>query len=378
MSIRKLKKSWWIDFRFNRVRYRKRSPENSRAGAQAYEALLRQKLTRGESITNAKKKDTEMPTFEEFAWKWYETYAKPNNKPSEIRNKEITLRVHLVPFFGKTRIDKITNLQIEEYKAKKVQTSLYNKSINNQLTILSTCLKSAQEWLELDKIPKIKKLKVPPQKFDFLSVEESRLLLANAPDNFWHDVFLVFLKTGLRKGELIALTWENINWHNRQIVVSQSIYMNEISSTKSNKIRYVDMTDEVYNCLLKRKKEKGFVFINESGVHLRMMIINAVLERTCEQAGLRKITVHTLRHTFASHLAMAGASIQSIQGLLGHSDIKTTQRYAHLAPSVYKETIGLLESEKQIDKNFGQHMVNQEDLTERFEKVLVSNNVNID
>lgn len=211
MSVRKIGKSWWVDFRYDRIRYRKRSPENSKAGALAYEALLRQNLRMGESSNPCPPEEKKYPLFKEFAWEWFEIYAVPNNKPSEISNKENHLRAHLIPFFGKTRIDKISSLQIEKYKAKKTKTSLSNKSINNHLTTLSTCLRMARDWLDFDKLPSIKKLKVESYRLDFLSKEESRKLLAHAK-GIWRDVFLVALKTGMRRGELLALSWEDINW----------------------------------------------------------------------------------------------------------------------------------------------------------------------
>jgi len=360
MSVRKIRNTWWVDLHFGGARYRKKSPDNSKSGALLFESTLRHKLLIGEPIEKLKEEKKEHPLFEEFAWHWFETYAKSNNKKSEISNKEIALRVHLVPFFGKTRIDKITNIQIEEFKAKKVKTKIVNKTINNLLTILSKCLHTAKDWLEFDRIPQIQKLKVPPQRFDFLTIEESNLLLKHA-EGIWRDVFLVLLKTGMRKGELLALTWENINWDRAQIVVSQSMWEREITSTKSDRIRYIDMTREVFSCLQERKKPRGFVFTNEQDNHFSMRRINDALEQTCKKAHLRKITVHTLRHTFASHLAMAGAPLQAIQGLLGHSDIQTTMRYAHLSKSIYKDTINLLEP-KSVNINFRQHTVNTSEI----------------
>src|SRR5680860_42308 len=131
MSVRKIRASWWIDFRFNNARHRKKSPVNSKAGAYDFEALFRQKLARGESIEedNTEKKQL----FSEFAWYWFETYAKTNNKHSEILNKESILRFHLVPFFGKTKLDCISNQLVEKYKREKQKTRLCNKSINNHL-----------------------------------------------------------------------------------------------------------------------------------------------------------------------------------------------------------------------------------------------------
>ncbi len=225
----------------------------------------------------------------------------------------------------------------------------------------------------MKKAPQIKKLKVPPHQFDYLSEKEVEVLLKNC-HGVWYDVFLVALKTGLRRGELLALSWKDINFTKEQITVRHSMYNREITSTKSNRIRYVDMTSEVYNCLFNRRKMTGFVFADDKENHFSMRRLNDVLVQICKKAGLRRITPHVLRHTFASHLAMAGASIQAIQGLLGHSDIKTTMIYTHLSRSVYKDTIGLLEPTPK-ERNFGLHGVKSENTPMKFEEVLIKNNL---
>src|SRR5260370_35781189 len=100
MAVRMVKKSWWVDFRANHMRYRKRSPDNSRTGAQAFEALLRQKLARGESIEDIEKKAEQDQTLQEFAGKWHAHYVVPNNKHSERRSKRTVLNPSLTPFLG--------------------------------------------------------------------------------------------------------------------------------------------------------------------------------------------------------------------------------------------------------------------------------------
>ena len=119
MTVRKFRNSYWVDLRNNDVRYRKRSPENSKAGAHAYEAVLRQKLARGELLENIRKRDERNQKFNEFVWMWFETYVKTNNKASEIRRKTYTLHRHLIPFFGEISINQIETIHVEKYKAKK-------------------------------------------------------------------------------------------------------------------------------------------------------------------------------------------------------------------------------------------------------------------
>jgi len=345
MAARKISSSWWIDIRYARKRYRKKSPENSKAGAQAYEALLRQKLVRGEDI---EPKPDKKITFKEFADKWFHSYVKNNNKPSEIYQKALTLRLHLNPFFGSTPIDEINIRMVENFKAGKLkENKLSLKSINNHLAILRKCLRTAEEWEEIEKAPMVKPFKLPPQDFDFFTVAESRQLI-NAADNVWKEIMVFTLKTGVRSGELIALNWEDVDLQTKQLTVKKSRWRKMIVSPKNNKARHIPLTREVCNMLSGRTKRTGLLFSDEKGDYLRPKRVYRAVQRACVKAGLRKIRFHDLRHTFASHLAEQGASLRSIQLLLGHADIKTTMRYAHLSPSAFESVINLLEPENLI------------------------------
>ena len=275
-----------------------------------------------------------------------------------MRGEKYILESHLVPFFGKSRISQITNLQIELYKAKKLDSGLSSKTGNNHLTVLAKCLRIAEEWLELEKLPKIKRLKVPPQKFDFLTFEESDLLLRHA-DGIWYEMILTALRTGLRFGELRALDWSDINWATKLLTVRHSLcrYRNIKQTPKSNKERHVPLADDVCEALGKRRAEKGFVFGDGEGRPFDKKRLYRELKMICKKTGLRVIAWHALRHTFASHLAMAAAPMKAIQELMGHADITTTLRYAHLSSSTLKEVIDLLPTKKSMI-NFGQQAVN--------------------
>jgi integrase len=320
------------------------SPENTQTGARAYEAQLRHKLAIGEPIIEVKETKVQAPTFKEFSSQWMEIYVKNNNKYSEVINKESILRAHLLLFFGHKQIDQISNLDIENFKAQKLKKGLANKSINNFLIVLSKCLKMAKEWEIIQNIPRIKLLKVQPQKFDFLTKEESQLLLDNS-DGLMKDMIQVALKTGLRFGELIALDWSDVDFKNNLITVRNSISMGRLGGTKNNKIRYIPLLDEVSRLLFAKSKKNGFVFSKNNNEPFGPVQCLRWLHRVCKKAGMRKIGWHTLRHTFASHLAQNGVSIMLIKELLGHSDIRTSLRYSHLTPLATREAIKVLEWE---------------------------------
>jgi integrase len=354
MSVRKIGKSWRVDIRYQHTRYRLKSPENSKAGAEAYEATLRQKLARGEPIEPDKQTQAmARPTFKEFAEKWYRIYVQNNNKPSEQNTKSLTLGAHLYPWFGSTTIDKITALQIEEYKASKLKTGLAEKTVNNHLIILSKCLRTAQDWAVISTMPKVQLLKVPPSRFDFLTQEESEKLLKSVNQPLWHDMILLALRTGLRFGEIIALEWSDIDFEAQVLNVRRSIVGGVIGSPKSNKTRCIPLTNDVIEMLRKRQHAKGPVFDDSVGQVVNYFTARDNLTKLCKSAGLRAIGWHTLRHSFASQLVAKGVPIISVQILLGHSDIRMTTRYAHLAPSTLREAVILLESNS---RNFGHQM----------------------
>jgi integrase len=375
MSIFKRGNKYWVGFRFNHERHRYPSPDNTLAGAKVYEASLRGKLARGEPIVSQADKPVEMITFKEFAKTWLEVYVKNNNRLSEQQHKEGCLRLYLIPYFGEYPLDRIGNLDVENFKAKMMKTKLSEDSINHFLSTLSTCLKTAVEWDIIKSIPRIKRLRVTPNKFDYLSEEEAEQILAQADGQIKEMIFFC-LKTGVRFGELIALDWNDIDFQEKQITVRRSIVRGIMGSTKSNKIRYIPLISSVSDMLIKRVKSHGFVFTRHK-THFTQHYSCKKLYQAARKAGLRKIGWHKLRHTFASHLAQNGVAIQAIKELLGHSDITTTMRYAHLSPSALRSAMNVLEPKEVVRINVGHNMATIDNSNIRIKTDLVPVNVNI-
>jgi integrase len=360
MAVRLIKRSWWVDFRFDHKRYRRRSPENTRAGARAYELSLCQKLARGEMIDHIADAEKEK-SFEQFAKQWFAEYVIPNNKFSEQRTKKYLLNAFLIPFFGKMQIAQITTRHIERYKAHEINRGVNNKTLKNRLTVLSKCLVTAHEWLELEKQPpKIKWPKCSPSRTDYLSAEECELLLSCAQGVVYEMIFTA-LRTGMRQGELKGLQWSSIDWQSQSLAVrhSRCDYRKMLGSPKNNRERHIPLDIDVYEMLFKRKKGTGYVFEDVDGQPFENKRLNRRLTATCKKASIRRITWHILRHTFASHLAMRGVPLTTVQTLLGHSNITTTMRYAHVAPSTLRAAIDMLNPKGLVDADFGQPVGNQ-------------------
>lgn len=358
MAVRKIQNSWWVDFRANHLRYRKRSPENSRTGALAYEAMLRQKLARGESVDDSPKTQTQ--TFEEFAWKWFETYVVPNNKFLEQRAKKYILQKCLVPFFGKLRLEEITTQHVEQYKALTLKKGAARKTVNNQLAVFSKLMTTAYDWFNLSgKPPKIQWLKCPPPSTDFLSADECTLLLSKA-DGVIREMILTGLRTGMRQGELAGLQWSCIDWQNQLLTVrySRCPRTGKLMSPKSNRVRHIPIHADVYQMLFKRKRDTGYVFLDKGEKPLATHNLIRKIREVRYEAGLRPLGWHMLRHTFASHLVMRGVPLNTVQQLLGHSTIAMTMRYAHVAPSTLRAAIDMLSPATSIRPDLGQPVGN--------------------
>ena len=156
-------------------------------------------------------------------------------------------------------------------------------------------------------------------------------------------IFLA-LRTGLRYGELSELRWTDVDLKNGRLMVRRSYSHGHVTTPKSGRQREIPLSDQTVTFLKKHRHLKSdLVFCKDDGerhIHRRR---DVALKRCCRYAGLRKIGWHTLRHTFASHLAMKGVSLKSIQELLGHATMEMTMRYAHLSPEVNKTAMATLD-----------------------------------
>lgn len=345
MTQRKIGKSWWVDITHQGVRYRKKCPDNSKEGAKAYESHLRRKLAQGESIKRIEQLESQAQLFKHFVGKWFTTYVEVHNKPSEVIRKKYIINSTLLPYFGNFSLNEISSFHVENYISKLAKDGFANKTINNHLNVLRKCLSCAVEWLMLEKAPKINLLKEPPVDGYFLTEKECGELLSEL-DGVYYDIVLTALKTGLRIGELLGLRWQDIQWEKKTLTVNHTWckVSKQLVSPKGNKERVIPLTPDVYGIFNRRDRSSEYVFggiqRKQKGTHT----INRIIKEACERAGVRVITCHKLRHTFASHLAIRGVPIGVIQKLLGHTTIQVTMRYAHLSETSLRDSIDLLQS----------------------------------
>jgi integrase len=290
-----------------------------------------------------------LPTVAAFADEFVATYAATHNKPSEQAGKRHVMRAYVKPFLGERRLDQVDTRAIESFKAWLIAKPLNPKTANNALLVLGKMLRHAADLGVLDPLalPKVKMLKVPKQPFDYLDMEEAERLVgaARAEGSQSYAAILFALETGARMGEQLALEWTDLDLKAREpfVRIARSDWRGHVTSTKGGTVRPVPLTPRLVEALKAQRHLRGArVFAQDDGSPWTQQVLKRLLPRLLKRAGLKRITWHDLRHTFASRLVMRGASLKAVQELLGHASITTTMRYAHLAPGHLRSTIALL------------------------------------
>lgn len=346
MPVRRLHGAWWVDLRYNRRRYRLKSPTDTKVGAEQYEATLRSALARGEDILAPRTREP-TPTFSAFSERWMKTYVKAVNKPSEQANKRSVLRAHLLPAFGRKSLDAIFPEAIESFKKAKLAARLDPKTINNALGVLRKCLNTANEWGLAPPPPRIRALKSSLPEVRYLSPEEADMLLAATPPGLWRTMVLVALHTGMRFSELVGLRWQDIDLKARRIAVQRANVHGHEGTPKNGKARHIPLTADAMDALRDLPREGEHVFSRE-GRWIRHEAARKRLHRACRAAGIVPVGWHGLRHTFASQLVARRAPLKAVQDLLGHGTLAMTMRYSHLDDSALRAAVSLLENDAPI------------------------------
>ena len=267
-------------------------------------------------------------------------------KPSTIENVESEVRTHLAPAFGGRSMDRIEPEDVADLIASMEARGLAPKTIHNVIGTLSALFNFAKaprrRWAtvnpcvgaELPAIPEAVEIK-------FLTLPELDALIAHARRGPFQELdralYLTAAMTGLRKGELLALRWRDVDWTAARIRVRQNYVRGRYGTPKSRRsTRSVPMADDVGGALDRLfqasswQAEDHLVFANPvTSGPLTAANITRRLHKALADAGLDSEHVfHDLRHTFGTHMAAAGVPIRTLQELMGHKHLTTTQRYA--------------------------------------------------
>ena len=310
---------WEVDVRIvapdgTRRRDRRRAPVSSRSAAIRWGQARERELLIHQPTTSTKPRK-EVPTLQAFAERFLDGHARANQqKPSTIITKEILLRVHLMPLLGATRLDAISNEDVQRLKG--ALRTKAPKTVNNVLTVLRVLLKTAVEWHVIDRMPctiqlvKVSKSAAAFHDFDTYDrlVDAARVTDANA-----YLIVLLGGEAGLRCGEMIALEWADIDLAKRQLCVQRSDWDGYVTVPKGGRLRYIPLTVRLAQALREHRHLRSpLVLCDEDGEVLKRKAVRSWIRRAARRAHVQNDGVHVLRHTFCSHLAMRGGPARAI------------------------------------------------------------------
>ncbi len=293
-------------------------------------------------------KELRQTTGSEFSEKWL-AHVKPRLKPSTFGGYRDCIRVYFVPAFGKLRLQALSAGLIQAWVDELLAGGLAAKTANNHLVVVKKMLKDAVTWGYLTTNPaaEVRRVPVPHQEMQALTPEQVKRFLAAAEPEYWL-LFAVAIFTGLRRGELIALKWGDVDWQAGRLHVRRSLWRGQYMAPKTRRaIRSVDLAPQVLAALREARPLGSAESINEqlifSGSNGQPLQPDNLVKRhfipTLVRARLPRVRFHDLRHTYASLLIQAGEHPKAIQQALGHASIQTTlDRYGHLLPGAFEHS----------------------------------------
>jgi integrase len=260
----------------------------------------------------------------------YMEWAEDHKKPSTIERNHQFIK-HLEPFVSDKLLQNITVPVAEEYKNARKNEGASNATVNREISFLKAVLNKAVKWGLIDKNP-VQFVESLPESHQFkryLTPTET-LLLIDVSEEHLRPLIVTAIFTGLRWGNVRKLKWTEVDLENSVINLDDS----------KNDEHIYPLPDKVKQEITKLPKNGGpYLFINpETGKP--WCDLRKAFKKAKEKAGItRPFRVHDLRHSFASNLLMIGNDLKTVQELLGHRNINTTLRYAHLNLSHKKKAV---------------------------------------
>jgi len=328
---------------------RRKSPVQTKRGAEQYERQVRQALLDG----TFEQAGEEVPTFEKWfnGRFWTEWVVAQRNKPSEQEAKRCIYKCHLKDRFGHLRLDEIAEgNHIAQFKAKLVERvdagTLSLKSVNNILAVLSKALRYAEDAHVIALAPRVRLYNLERPEIESWELEEYARILAAAKEEGpeWYAAACLAGEAGLRIGEVRALRWERgVDLVAGTLTVTEQTRKGVTGSPKGRTRRTVPMTATLLDAIqaqpaklidaVKAKKvsRRGYVVHNPDGSPIRDGQTMHSIYRICRSAGLPERGWHCLRHSFGTHAALFGVNPWRLQAWMGHKRIDETMRYVHVA-----------------------------------------------
>ena len=310
-------------------------------------------------------------TVAQFLTDWLENMHRWHVRPRTYERHSEVIHLHLIPALGHCQLQKLTAQHVQAFYTKKADEGLAATTIHYYHSVLHNALNTAVKWgliarnvCDLVKPPRKEQYEIKP-----LTVEQVQILLATLHGHKWEALYTLALATGMRRGELLGLKWQDINFTTGMLQVlrvltrvptkmpeRQHVYVEAEPKTKNSR-RSVLIAPFALEALKEHRihqleaklkagevwQEHDYVFCTSHGTHLGPNHVVEEFKKLLKQAGLPDIRFHDLRHSAASLLLSLGVHPKVVQELLGHTQIGITMDvYSHLLPGMQQDAMSKL------------------------------------
>jgi integrase len=341
MGLFKRKESpyYFMKFQANGIRvYESTRTANRKLAEQIY-------LDRRHEIINGiepvvRKEPVRDYTFSELADKYLEWCS---GRQKSFSRKKVIVKI-LNNYLKNKLIQDISIEELEIIQSDYIKTKHSINYVNNIIKILKAMFTKAYDWELIDedvlkRVRKVKQLKGENKRLRYLSEEEAERLISHC-EPYLKPVVITALNTGMRKSEILHLTWDRVDLKNRLILLDK---------TKNGERREVPINNTLFQTLsgLTRHLKCGYIFYNPDTLK-PYYDLKKSFGKALKKAHILDFRFHDLRHTFASRLVMKGVDLTTVKELLGHKSITMTLRYSHLASAHIQNAVNILDERCKI------------------------------
>jgi integrase len=321
--------------------------------AQAALAELVTDIGKGQYVEPSKKK------FKEFALDYFENTYRNRVKPSSYANSYNLVVAQIIPWFGDVNLSDIDQALVHQFYNEKIKEDYSSHYIQRMHEMIRLVLRVAFKWgvIQKDVASMLEPPRLKRKEMKVWSIKQVNEFLKTTKHSRYHPIYYLAAYTGMRKGEILGLTWDSINFEEKTIKITKTLYKIKdgylLQEPKTaNSIRTIYMDDDIIRVLKKQKvkqnlerlkfggvyKEHNMVFAQETGEFVNPGGVNGLFTRYIERAGLPRIRFHDLRHTHATILLQMGVNPKIVAERLGHSTVRITlDTYSHVLPSMKKD-----------------------------------------
>ena len=299
---------------------------------------------------------------------WFQDYAKIKVRPSSHQTYQGYIHNHIRPNIGDIPLEKLTSLDLQKFykkllvqgrvdrvEAKGQPKGLSAKTVRNIHQILSSALKLAQEQRLILTNPAegCALPRVEHQEMKTLTTVQLASFFREARESGVFELYYLELATGLRRGELLGLKWEDVDLERGDLRVRRQVSringeVVEAPLKTKNAYRTLPLAEDTVSVLREQRKKVGnspWVFPSPDGGPISPDSVLHMLHRVLKRAGLPKVRFHDLRHTFATLALQNGVDVKTVSGMLGHFSAGfTLDTYAHITSAAQRQAAKTMEN----------------------------------